>query len=312
MSLGSTEIPELYIPPGMENKHRFNPEGAMRMTNLEMGAFGGGTVALLLQLYNPAVAHILSGTGELGKNPMKRLRGNAVAGINMIFGTWKENQKIAHEINTAHAKFPAAMKQEHLGWVGATLIYGSILGYETFVGKLPDHVKDEYMREGAKPLFEQLHLDLSTLPGTYRELEEYISARVRSGRYHVTDEARNLAPHVLLSQTLLPDIRVSLTQGRLKGLSLRVRRPKIEFGGPGEIAMSPAKLITLGLMQENDALDQVKREFGFQDLSPLQARTFDAFAAGIRKVVPHLPGRIRYNKRALAAQRRDLPAKQAA
>ncbi len=317
MTEGSTEVhPPLQIPPGMENQPRFNPDGAMRMVNMEMGAFGGGTVALLLQLYNPAVAHELNKTGKLEDNPISRLHANAVDGIKMIFGTWKDNQAIAAKVNDQHARIPAAMKQEHLAWVGATLIYGSILGYETFVGKLSDAKKDEYIKEGAKPLFQQLDLEPGSLPDSYEGLEEYIFGRIRSGRYRVTDEAKKLAPYVLLSQTLLPDVHASV-EGGVKKSDLRrprelLRRVTVDFKAPGEILMSPAKLITLGLMQQNEALDQVGREFGFQRLNAPQARVFDLFASGVRKAVPHLPGRIRYHKLARLAQKRDSQIEKAA
>lgn len=256
----------------------------MWRVNSERAVFGAGSQALLKQLAYPPVAEALNHTGKLERSPVERLAQNAYDGLGLIYGTPQEVMAISSRVNEAHKKVSgkisettgahtrgtaySARTQEGLGIVAATLIEGSVLGYETFVASLSDSQKNEYVTE-AKQLFSFMNLRTESLPTTYDGIRQHIQQMIDDGKLYVGKTARELAPYTMLSNTLI-----------------------------GEFGMSFQRLFTFDLLSE-----ELMNQYRYR-ITAGQRRFAHATEAGIRKSLPHLPDRVRYNAQYLEAQRR--------
>lgn len=254
---------------------QFDPDGMLWKINRENATFLGGPSALTWQIMNRQVGSALIKTGELERDPLSRLRQNAIDGLGMIFGTPQEYRDYKERVFNAHARFGvhslpdgtaySPFTQEGQGIVASALIIGSIEGYQAGVGTLEPEERNQYLAE-SKQLFAP-ELRPTTLPDTYEDLLEQRQEWQKSGVLQVTDETRRLHPYTMLSHTL-----------------------------PKEFAMTPIRLVTFAMLPP-----EIRRELG-QNLSPNQLKTAEAFLAGIKKLVPHLPEKARYTKEYLRAQ----------
>jgi len=267
-----------------QERFRFNPEGALWRVSRERTILLAGSSALLKQLAYPPVAEALEHTGRLERNPVGRLRRNAQAGFDLIFGTEVEVKRITDEINSIHrdpdlqleittttgvhkkgTKF-SPRTQEGLGVVGATLIEGSVEGYRTFVGKISESERDEYAKE-AKELFSYMGLKPESLPDTYDGIREHLEKMIEDERIAVGAVAMRLAPYTMLAHTPLRKL--------LTG-SLRI--------------------FTYSLLPES-----LLKQYGYKPTSG-ERKTARRRAEDIKKVVPKLPEVVRYNPQYRSAQ----------
>jgi uncharacterized protein (DUF2236 family) len=242
--------------------------------NKEKAIVLAGGRALLMQLAHPKVAQAIEDSNFLRKHPMKRLMQTAEAGVDMIFDTEQNSQKVADRINTVHRYVSGILKepvgshpegsvysasdQKLLAWVAATLIDSSIVGYQNFVRPLTPKERDGYVVEG-KSLFAKLNLKPESLPDTYEELRIYINENIKSGEVEVGKLAKELAPYALLSHK--PAYRT---------------------------LMSPLRLATAYTLPE-----PLAEQYGMK-LPLWQEKLLSQAAGGLRKAVPYLPREIRF------------------
>lgn len=273
-----------YKPSGPQD-FQFNPEGALWKVSRERLILAGGPRALLTQIAYPPVAEALAHTGKLEADAVGRLRGNATSGFNLIFGTVEENELINAEINRqhsdpdlqltigtttgAHKKGTAfsPRTQEGLGLVAATLIEGSIEGYQTFVGRLREAERDEYTRE-AKILFGGIGLRPESLPDTYDGVRQHIEEMIDDERLAVGATAMRLAPYTMLAHTKAP-----------------------------AFLKEAIRLFTLDLLP-----DKLREQYGFKITSG-ERKSAKRRASHIRAAVPLMPDAIRYNPQFRKARR---------
>lgn len=266
---------------------RFNPNGALSKVGREALPILGGQTALLEQAAYPPVAELLVFTCKTQAGTIRKLRGDARAGFDIIFGTNNEVMQVTTHINSVHANpdfrrtitsttgaitrgTPYSPRtQEGLGIVGATLIEGSIEGYKRFVGELTPDEEDSYVRE-AKELYGYLGLKPESLPDTYAGIRTHIETMIKDRRLAVGDAALSLAPYILLEHASVPNA---------------LRRFM--------------RLFALDALPE-----ELMRQYGLK-VTPGERKTARRRAEDIRKAVPYLPPPIRYNPQFLVAQRRQ-------
>jgi uncharacterized protein (DUF2236 family) len=263
--------------PYTPQDRQFNPDGALWKVSKERVILLGGSPALLTQLGYPPVPEALRRTGRLEANAVQRLRSNAMAGFNLIFGTVEGNQAIYERINEYHNDPGLQLEisepvgrwkkgdrfsprtQEGLGLVGATLIEGSVESYQTFVGPLTDSEKDGYTEE-AKTLFEGMGLRKESLPDSYDGVREHIDGMIEDERLAVGRTAMELAPYTMLAHTKMP-----------------------------AFLKEAMRLFALSLLRE-----KLASQYGFK-ITPGERKAAKRRAEHIRKAVPHMPNRLRYN-----------------
>lgn len=208
---------------------RFPPESTLWKVNAPRGTtLWGGQRALHGQIAHPLVAQALYDSKTIILTPGKRLKATLDAGLDMSFGTLEEAAAVAEAINIIHeyvhgkliedtgiykADTPYnAMDQDLLKWVGATLIDGSIYGYEKSIGDLTLAEKDDYLAN-AKDLFTMVHLEPNMLPDRFEGLQEYMQDMIDTERVKVGPLALELAPHLTLSHTRLGKISMGWLRG---------------------------------------------------------------------------------------------------
>lgn len=229
----------------------------------------------------PGVRSALIETGEIEKDPIKRLGDTARDGLGLIFGTAEDFVTYKKRVYDAHEGFGrqhvlpqsegekagmhySPFTQEGQAVVASAIMIGSIQGYEAGVEPLSEKEKDQYIIE-SKAVFSP-ELRATSLPDTYEELLALRNEWILNGTLNVNDATRRLLPYVLNSHTL-----------------------------PREFMMGPLKLVTFAMLPP-----EIRRQLG-QNLSPNQIKAAEAFLKGIRKTLPHLPPQIRYVKQYLDA-----------
>ena len=271
--------------PNTPQDFQFNPGGALWKVSRERVILAGGSRALLTQIAYPPVAEALAHTGKLEADAVGRLRGNANSGFNLIFGTVEGNELINAGINRQHSNPDLKLTigtttgahkkgtafsprtQEGLGLVAATLIEGSVEGYQTFVGRLREAERDEYTRE-AKTLFGGMGLRSESLPDTYDGVREHIEVMIEDEKLAVGAIAMRLAPYTMLAHTKTP-----------------------------AFLKEALRLFTLDLLP-----DKLREQYGFK-ITPGERKSARRRASHIRAAVPHMPAVIRYNPQFRKAMR---------
>ena len=262
---------------GNSKDFQFNPNGALWKVSRERMILLGGSSALLTQLAYPPVAEALRHTGRLESHPVDRLRTNATSGFNLIFGTVEGNARINAGINAIHQDPDLKLQitedvgawkkgahfsprtQEGLGLVGATLIEGSVEGYQTFVGPLSEAERDSYTDE-AKTLFEGMGLRRESLPNTYDGVREHIEDMALDDVLAVGRIARELAPYTMLAHSKLP-----------------------------AFLKEAMRLFTMDLLNS-----KLRDQYGFK-ITRGERKAVRRRAEHIRAAVPHMPDVVRYN-----------------
>lgn len=244
----------------------------------ENALYLAGVTAALLQLGHPKVAAGVADHSDFSEDPTGRFVRTFEIVDSIIFAdleTALEASMIVRRIHEwvtgelaedvgpfAEGETYEANREENLLWVHATLLEQSIVAYETYVEELTDAEKEEYYQE-AKAFGQLFGIDPERYPETLedfwayyeRELEETVAVGERGM------EQRDL----LLEATVLPGIS-----------RLRVLRPVQAFFGAA-------------------TMPEPAREAFELEWSDRRQRVFDAFAGAVRRVVPYVPYRLRYN-----------------
>jgi uncharacterized protein (DUF2236 family) len=247
--------------------------------NRENAMYLAGVTAALLQLGHPKVAAGVADHSDFSQDPTGRFIRTFEIVDSIVFADLETALEAAMVVRRVHdwvtgeleedvGPFEAgerydANTEENLLWVHATLLDQSIQAYETFVGDLTDAEKEEYYQEAKVfgQLFgvsrERYPETLSDFWGYYeRELEGTVAVGTRGM------EQRNQ----LLEATVLPGVS-----------RLRLLRPIQAFFGAATMP-EPARAAF---------------ELPWNDR---RQRLYDAVAAGVRRLLPYVPYRIRYNR----------------
>jgi uncharacterized protein (DUF2236 family) len=247
--------------------------------NRENAMYLAGVTAALLQLGHPKVAAGVADHSDFSQDPTGRFIRTFEIVDSIVFADLETALEAAMVVRRVHdwvtgeleedvGPFEAgerydANTEENLLWVHATLLDQSIQAYETFVGDLTDAEKEEYYQE-AKVFGQLFGVSRERYPETLsdfwayyeRELEETVAVGTRGM------EQRNQ----LLEATVLPGVS-----------RLRLLRPIQAFFGAATMP-EPARAAF---------------ELPWNDR---RQRLYDAVAGGVRRLLPYVPYRIRYNR----------------
>ncbi len=267
--------------------------------NAEMVLLLGWGRAILMQFSHPLVASGVAQHSLFMKSPAlrrQRLLQTVNAMLALTFGTREEAGAAARGINAIHDHVHGTLEQttgrfasgtqysahdpELLRWVHATLMDSFPLTYRRLVGPLSEADVEGYYQEasGLEPL---LGIPDGYLPRSRDELDAYMRELDASGALRVGPAARGLAA-TLLDPPLTSWPRV------LWPLAPVYR-----------LALWWARLLAVGLLPPG-----LRAEYGFRWTRGHQL-ALDLLCSVSRRVVPRLPGLLRYWPAARKAFRRQ-------
>ena len=262
----------------------FGPQSASWRINREAMLLLGGGAAALLQLAHPFVAQAVFDHSRVRSDVAGRFRRTFVRVLNMTFGDLDQAMSTARRVFAVHARVAGSLRQAGPGyagsprysandesalfWVQATLIDTARRVYEDLVTPLAD---DERERLFADSLATSRLFGLSpaSLPADYEQFRLYFDGMLVSPRLHVTDEARELARHILTAPNA-------------------ASAPLYHF----------VRAYTAWLLP-----DGLRQDFGLR-LGVHERALATAGRLAIRRALPHLPPHLRFFPDYLDAQRR--------
>lgn len=261
----------------------FDDDAMIRRVHREQVVALAGPRALLMQASHPvAFAGFFAHTGALDE-PYERLHRTAEAVDLVVFGPREEAERVTAIVRGVHGRirgtlsepagrFPAgtpyaADDPALLLWILATLVDSGLTVYQRYVRGLTRDERDAYWRDYRE--FGRLFgLRERDMPRTIEEFDEYMRAMLSGGDLHVGEEAREIAVEIVMRPPV----------------PLRVR-PLLEL----------ANLVTVGLLPK-----QIRRAYGFS-WDPARGLAVRGGAEYTKRLlVPLLPGRFRYVRRAAA------------
>ncbi|MDP0499218.1 MAG: oxygenase MpaB family protein [Verrucomicrobiota bacterium JB022] len=146
----------------------FGPGSAMWEVGRELALLVGGPAAATLQTAHPGIALGVARHSRFRENAFHRLRHTLTATWTVGFGTKAEAARVREEMAAIHRRitgpegarrpqvqdpregqpdFPLGQDHELQFWVLATLIQGSIEGYERVHGSTTPELRERYYRE---------------------------------------------------------------------------------------------------------------------------------------------------------------------
>jgi uncharacterized protein (DUF2236 family) len=256
----------------------FGPGSAAWQVDREVMVLAGGSCALLMQAAHPAVAAGVAQHSSYHVDPFGRLLRTLASSFAVVFGTRTQAAAAIRRVNAIHAAVRgtipetgqrySALEPEALLWVHATLVDTALRVYDRFVRPLTPAEAEAYHRE-ATPIAELLHVPPAALPATLRETRAWMDEMVASGRVRVTPTAREIARTVLYPSRF-----------------------------PPRVAWDAAHLISISMLP-----DPIRRGYGLR-WSPSRERGVDRLAAATRRLLPLVPGPLRYVPHARRAEAR--------
>ena len=158
-----------------------------------------GQRSLLMQVAHPLVAAAVREHSDYRRKPLQRLAHTFDLSMKLFTGTEAEAREAAKVINGVHrhvkgsdydARDPALGK-----WVWSSLVDGSLVGHELFVGPLTSGEKqaifDTYCSRVA------LIGVAADLPDTVEGVRQYVDQMIDSGAVHAGPAAREIARAIL-------------------------------------------------------------------------------------------------------------------
>jgi uncharacterized protein (DUF2236 family) len=239
----------------------------------EAAIFLGAGRALLLQLAHPWVVTAIEQHSDTFADPIGRFHRTFSAVFSMVFGSLDQSLSAARRLHRRHAEitgrlpsavgpFPAgscycANAVPALCWVHATLVETALLAYELVLPPLTPEQRERYYSESR--LFAALFgIPDECLPRDWTAFSAYTAGMVQSDTLTVTDQARIMARRLITgADTWLPV--------------------------PASYQALTASLLPL----------QIREAFGFP-YGAAEQRAVRQLIAGIRRVYPFLPVRLRY------------------
>ncbi|HVZ12239.1 MAG TPA: oxygenase MpaB family protein [Patescibacteria group bacterium] len=245
----------------------------------------GGQRALFMQLAHPLVGQAVYEHSYFKENTVKRLKHTINLTYSLIFGTREETLAAARKINQAHKPVEGVLTEnvgeylegtrydakdpELTEWVWATLVDTALIVRSKFIKPLTPVERETYYQE-AKGLLPLLGGNPDTAPATIDDFDEYMKDMLTNGKLVVSNQARELAPYLML-----------------KNRSAAAR-----------IFILPASKIAVGLLPE-----ELRNQYGFT-FSSWEQYMLDKTADVSRKIHPYIPDRIRFSPFYLNAQKK--------
>jgi len=254
----------------------FSPDSKLWEINRERAILVfGGQRALLMQLAHPLVCQGVSEHSNFKEDPLSRLTHTRKLVSTLMFGTREDVLDAARTINIAHRPVKGNLKQdsgnykagtaydvktpELIMWVWATLTDTRLVVYDKFVRPLADHEKEQFYQE-SKEILPLLGEKPQEIPSSVKDFSDYMKRMVHEGKVVVGQEARKLAPYIMLKK--FPPA---------KPLSFFISQ------------------VTIGLLPET-----IRNQYGFS-WSPQKQTFLDTTAALSRRVYPSIPDRFRFS-----------------
>jgi uncharacterized protein (DUF2236 family) len=228
---------------------------------------------LLLQLAHPWVATEIEQHSDTFADPIGRFHRTFSAVFSMVFGSLDQSLSAARRLHRRHAEitgrlpsaagpFPAgscycANAVPALCWVHATLVETALLAYELVLPPLTPEQRERYYSESR--LFAALFgIPDECLPRDWTAFSAYTAGMVQSDTLAVTDQARIMARRLITGADAWLPV-------------------------PASYQALTASLLPL----------QIREAFGFP-YGAAEQRAVRQLIAGIRRVYPLLPVRLRY------------------
>jgi uncharacterized protein (DUF2236 family) len=235
----------------------------------------GGGRAVLMQLAHPLVATGVARHSSFLRDPWERTRRTVEFTQVMAFGTHADAHAMARTVNRLHrgvtgtlnrplGSFAAgtryqAQYPELLLWVFATLVDTGLMLYPLVVGPLTDGEREAYYQESKRTTV-LLGLPYDMMPATLVDFEAYMWAMLSGPTLSVTPVARVLARRVL-----------------------RLPLPK-----PAVPLQMATEQLTIGLLPP-----RLRAQYGYTWDARREA-LMQTWAASTRRLLPFVPGRVRY------------------
>jgi len=268
-------------PAAPEPAHGFfGPDSLVWRISRENALLLGGPAAVLLQLAHPAVAAGVAEHSRFDADPLGRFRRTFETIDRILFGSAEEAVTAARAARRRHdlvrGRLPEdlgphrrgtpyfANRPDLLLWVHATLIEGALGAYGRFVGPLREAERERYYEE-TRPFAELFGIPEAALPASYGAFRSYFAHTVE---------------RVLAVGSCAQELRRSLRRSLPAAL-----RPL-------------TALLAAGLLPE-----RVRALYGLP-WNRGRALALETLAQGMRRSLPHLPERLRYDARYLRAKRK--------
>lgn len=245
--------------------------------------FLGGGCAALLQLAHPAVASAISRHSKTQQDAWGRFFRTFRNVWAMAFGDLDAAFAAARRVHAVHERVfgrlepgagagpeasYAANQPEALLWVHVTLVETSIQVFDLVVRRLSSGEKDAFVRESLN--FALLFgIPPEIAPPDYRQLSRYFQQQVESDRIAAWKPARRIADFLM--------------QPPLPGTDFIARW---------------YRNMTAGLLPPG-----LREGFGFE-FGPRERERFDRWATRMRRILPYLPGALRFLPAYHSARRR--------
>ena len=190
----------------------FGPGSMAWKVNRESVLLLGGRAALLMQLAHPLVAAGVGDHSDFRSDPVARLRRTLDVMLAITFGDIATAEKMMRRVNGVHSKVAgtavdgrkySASDPELSKWVFTTLVYTSVGVYEACVAPLTE---EEGRRHYAESLViaRMFGIPDELMPGTRRELMEWMHQMIDGDEIEVSDLARDIAASILRPIRLVP------------------------------------------------------------------------------------------------------------
>lgn len=261
----------------------FDDDAMIRRVHREQVVALAGPRALLMQAAQPvAFAGFFAHTGALD-DPYERLHRTAEAVNLVVFGPRAEAERVTKIVRGVHktirgelaepaGRFPAgtpyaADDPALLLWILATLVDSGLTVYQRYVRGLTRDERDAYWQD-YRVFGRMFGLRERDMPATIEAFDAYLRGMLTGGDLHVGPEAREVAVDIVMR----PPVPLHV-------------RPLLEL----------ANFVTVGLLPR-----EIRRLYGFS-WDPARGLALRGGAEYAKRVlVPLLPGRLRYVRRAPA------------
>jgi uncharacterized protein (DUF2236 family) len=241
----------------------------------------GGGRALILQVAQPQVAAGVGQFSDYRHDPWGRIYRTIDVTLKIVFGDPDTSRAAAEQLRRRHQRIRGlddrgepykALDPDLLLWVQATLIDTSLLIYERYVGPLTEGERELYFEE-MKLMGEPYGIPRERQPADYAAFRRYYEDMLARG-LRVTETLRDVTDAVL--------------------------RPELPF--VARPAVEALRLVTVGHLPPSL---RAELDLGW---GPWRERLLRASAETIRRMMPLLPGLLRYLPAARAAERREAAA----
>ena len=257
-----------------DERFYFAPDSTIWHINRERVLLLLGSRTLLMQIAHPLVAEAVYEHSIVFDRPIKRLFRTLELTLALVFGTRARVYEAARAINQAHTPVQGTLDEAvgpyergtpydahdpELGlWIFATLVEGALTGYEHLVAPLDEGAKAAFYAESRR-VATLLGVGEGYLPASMDDLLAYMDDLIAGNAVIVSNHAREIAPYVLgQSPILFRPFSVPLVQ------------------------------LTAGFLAP-----ELREQYGLS-FHDWEARLLRGFCRWSRRIVPHLPGPVRY------------------